>query len=104
MPLIVEGGTPHTTQVTVGATPTPLVLARVDRSVRPYRSGFVVQQAGNVEVTIGGANVVAGIGYILRANPDSTSQPAAFGNTTSGQAYYGIVASGTGTVNVIEEY
>lgn len=101
--MITDGGTPHTSQITVLDTPTLLVPSRTSQA-RGYRSALIIQQADAVDVTIGGSDVVAGEGFILKALPDSVSQPPAFGNAATNQEIYGIVASGTGKVNVYEEY
>jgi hypothetical protein len=99
-----QGGTPHTVQITIGTTPTLILIDRTPSTVSS-RSAAIMQQAGTVkDITLGGSAVVAGQGYILRANPDTTSQPNEFVQGSTQAALYGIVASGTGTVTVYEEY
>lgn len=84
---------------------------------------LIIQQAGSTDVRIGGADVVASgaagttflqagqgdaVGLLLNALPSpQTSPPTAPTNlsiASSGEAIYGIVASGTSTVIVYEEF
>ncbi len=100
MAAITDGGIPVTEQKTVDATATLLVPAV---PIRPYRSGFVIQNVGTVDVYIGGAGVTVNDGILLIAQAGATVAPATFANATSNAAYYGITAAGGGTVNVLKE-
>lgn len=113
MPNIIDGGNPHTSLVQVTTTPTLLAPARTAPPPKgTRRSLLVIQQAGTVDVYIGGPDVVASglpgspMGYRLIATPvtNPPTADAAVGLATSGAAYYGVVASGVGLVRVLEEF
>lgn len=98
-----NSGVPTTSTVTVGTSPTLLVPKRQAVGPTGSRTGYTIMNTGSVDVTIGGVAVIAGVGPVLIAQASPTTIPHAYSNSTSNQALYGIVASGTGTIQVLEE-
>lgn len=108
MPIIQTGGAPHSRQVTVTTTPT--LLTRVGGTAG--RSGILIQQCADstVDVYLGGATVSASTagtrGYLLMGTPATSppTPPAEFFEAVTNQDLYGVTASGTATVIVLEYY
>lgn len=100
VPVIIPGsvtvvtgtGNIATAQVTVGITATLIVAARTNRI------SATVVQTGTVVVYMGGANVT-----VLNGVPLGNTQYSTF-TFQGGAAIYGIVATGTQTVAVVENY
>src|SRR4051794_16163582 len=86
MSFVQGGGVPHTSQVTVTTTATLIFADRSAATGLNARSAAIAQQAGSTDVTIGGSDVVAGVGLVLRGNPDSTTQPAEYRNQSTDRA------------------
>jgi hypothetical protein len=100
------GGSPHSKLVSVSTSPTLLTDTPTNGQVR---SNLVIQQAGNVDVYLGGPEVAAtgpNQGYLLKANPDDPTSdfPAELWDFYASQSWYAIVASGSGSVHVLELY
>jgi hypothetical protein len=106
MPLLNElgGSIQSTTRKQPGTSP---MLLLPDRSSRPYRVSFVIQNLGTVDVYIGNADVAAsgdGGGILLpaRAVTDPPSTPPVFADATIRGPVYGRTASGTADLRVME--
>lgn len=81
-------------QVTVGTTPTLLSVAPDQNNT--YGSGIIIQNNSATDIRVGGPTVTATTGGLVPAG-------SAFADDVGpDDVYYGIVASGTATVDVVQ--
>jgi hypothetical protein len=83
------------TAVTVAST------ATVVAAVSATRRRLIIKNPGSTTVYIGGANVTTTNGFPLGQNATLEIVQATDSDTSAKQLYYGIVSTGTQSVNVV---
>lgn len=75
--------------------------ATVVAAVSAGRRRFIIKNPGSTTVYIGGSNVSTTNGFPLRQYDTFEVVQANSSDTSAKQAYYGIVATGTQSVNIV---